>query len=134
MEHNCASYNLMLKSDSEGNKCELNNSTHEGYENDLEDNQNYVYRGTKSACVSNPCANHSTCQTGFTDKGYRCLCAAGLEGHECQNDINECNALTHDCSADAVCNNTKESYNCFCKPGYSGDGRTCDGESISAVW
>ncbi|KAL9953812.1 hypothetical protein ACROYT_G041278 [Oculina patagonica] len=126
MEHNCASFNVMLKSDSQGNKCELNNSTHEGYENDLEENPNYVYRGTKSACVSNPCADNSTCQTGFTDKGYRCLCTAGFEGHECQNDINECNTLNHDCSADALCDNTKGSYNCYCKSGYSGDGRTCD--------
>ncbi|KAL9953731.1 hypothetical protein ACROYT_G041192 [Oculina patagonica] len=129
MEHNCASYNLMRRSEAEGHICELNNSTHEGNENNLEENPKYVYRGTKSACVSNPCANNSTCQTGFTDKGYRCLCTAGFEGHECQNDINECNTLTHDCSADALCDNTKGSYNCYCKSGYSGDGRTCDGES-----
>ena len=32
------------------------------------------------------------------------------------------------CSENAVCNNTKGSYNCSCKPGYSGDGRTCEGK------
>ena len=36
MEHNCASYNLMKKSENEGHRCELNNSTHEGNEKDLE--------------------------------------------------------------------------------------------------
>ena len=41
-------------------------------------------------------------------------------------DINECIEGTSNCSADAVCNNTKGSYNCTCKPGYSGDGRTCE--------
>ena len=43
-------------------------------------------------------------------------------------DINECIEGTSNCSADAVCNNTKGSYNCTCKPGYSGDGRTCEGK------
>ena len=26
----------------------------------------------QSACVDNPCDNNSTCQSGFTNKGYRC--------------------------------------------------------------
>jgi len=47
MEHNCASYNLMRRSETEGHRCELNNSTHEGNEDDLEENPDYVYRGTK---------------------------------------------------------------------------------------
>ncbi|XP_078351653.1 uncharacterized protein LOC144636339 [Oculina patagonica] len=126
MEHNCASYNLMRRSEAEGHKCELNNSTHEAHENDLEEDPSFVYRGTKSTCVSNPCENNSTCQTGFTDKGYRCLCTAGFHGHECQNDADECTMSTHDCSANAVCNNTKGSYSCMCTPGFSGDGRQCE--------
>ena len=44
------------------------------------------------------------------------------------SDINECNAGTHNCSSNAFCNNTKGSYNCSCKPGYTGDGRTCTGK------
>ena len=47
MEHNCASVNLMKRSDAEKHKCELNNSTYEAHGNDLEENPNYVYRGTK---------------------------------------------------------------------------------------
>ena len=43
-------------------------------------------------------------------------------------DIDECDTEEHSCSADAVCNNTRGLYNCDCKPGYSGDGRTCQGE------
>ena len=43
------------------------------------------------------------------------------------SDIDECATETHICSVDAVCDNTKGSYNCTCKPGYSGDGRTCKG-------
>lgn len=52
MEHNCASINLMKRSDAEKHKCELNNSTHEGHENDLEENSNYVYHGTKVRITS----------------------------------------------------------------------------------
>ena len=46
------------------------------------------------------------------------------------SDINECATGTHKCSADAVCNNTKGSYNCTCKAGFLGDGWDCQGESV----
>jgi len=46
-EHNCASYNLMRRSKSERHRCELNNATHEGNENDLEENPDYIYCGAK---------------------------------------------------------------------------------------
>ena len=61
--------------------------------------------------------------------------------HECEisllllliniiSDINECEGLkTHNCSSNAVCNNTKGSYNCTCKPGYLGDGWNCTGDA-----
>ena len=38
----------------------------------------------QSACVDNPCDNNSTCQSGFTDKGYRCLCITGFKGPSCK--------------------------------------------------
>jgi len=34
--------------------------------------------------VSNLCKNQATCQSGFTAKGYRCLCTAGFEGEYCE--------------------------------------------------
>lgn len=43
-------------------------------------------------------------------------------------DINECIEGISNCSIDAVCNNTKGSYNCTCRPGYSGNGQTCKGK------
>ena len=46
-EHNCASYNLRKRDEAEGHRCELNNATHEGNENDMEENPDYEYRGTK---------------------------------------------------------------------------------------
>ena len=38
----------------------------------------------QNACVSNLCKNQATCQTGFTAKGYRCLCIAGFKGEYCE--------------------------------------------------
>ena len=34
--------------------------------------------------MSNLCKNQATCQTGFTAKGYRCLCTAGFKGEYCE--------------------------------------------------
>lgn len=48
MEPNCASYNFDISTSQAGvHKCELNNSTHESNEDDLVNDQNFVYRGTK---------------------------------------------------------------------------------------
>ena len=48
-------------------------------------------------------------------------------------DVNECADGKSSCSADAMCNNTKGSYRCKCKPGSTGDGRTCKGKTESIV-
>ena len=42
-------------------------------------------------------------------------------------DINECFEMTDDCSENAKCVNTKGSFEFVCKPGYTGDGRSCEG-------
>ena len=46
------------------------------------------------------------------------------------SDIDECATRKHNCSVDGVCGNVEGSYKCGCKPGYSGDGRTCKGTAI----
>ena len=38
----------------------------------------------QNPCASTPCDNKATCQTGFTPKGYRCLCHAGYTGQDCK--------------------------------------------------
>ena len=43
------------------------------------------------------------------------------------SEINECVRGLHKCSSDAFCNNTKGSYNCTCKHGFTGNGRECRG-------
>ena len=48
-------------------------------------------------------------------------------------DVNECASAIHNCSHFAVCNNTKGSFNCTCKQGYSGDGFNCTGKEGRTV-
>ena len=50
------------------------------------------------------------------------------------SDINECEGITHNCSSNADCNNTQGSYNCSCKPGYTGNGWNCKGNQYIKVF
>ena len=47
----------------------------------------------------------------------------------CVVDINECEG-ENECSDNAECINTEGSYDCECKEGFTGDGKTCGGECI----
>jgi len=38
----------------------------------------------KNACAKKPCQNNATCQAGFTDRDYQCLCIPGFTGHDCE--------------------------------------------------
>ena len=40
-------------------------------------------------------------------------------------DVDECSLGLASCSSMADCANTPRSYTCTCRPGYTGDGRTC---------
>ncbi|XP_022804044.1 matrilin-2-like, partial [Stylophora pistillata] len=133
MEPDCVSINLDNRvGRNQQYKCELNNVTHEGHEHELKKEDNYFYHAAESACVRNLCKNNATCQSGFTDKGYSCLCTAGFKGQNCDEDFDECAEGSHSCSADAVCSNTKGSYKCTCKPRYHGDGLTCKDSDVCA--
>ncbi|XP_066020930.1 uncharacterized protein [Pocillopora verrucosa] len=48
-------------------------------------------------------------------------------------DIDECVSGTHECDVNAQCINTVGSYNCTCKNGYSGDGRSCSAYIDSVI-
>ncbi|XP_066026048.1 fibrillin-1-like [Pocillopora verrucosa] len=126
MEPYCVSINLYTRADGNGNyRCELNNATHEGHEEKLIEQAMYSYHAAESNCVQNPCKNNATCQSGFTKKGYRCLCTAGFEGPICERDVNECVRGLQKFSSDAFCTDTKGSCNCTCKHGFTGNGREC---------
>ena len=44
-------------------------------------------------------------------------------------DIDECSNGSHKCDVNAYCTNTDGSHSCFCKEGFTGDGRSCSGRS-----
>ena len=46
-------------------------------------------------------------------------------------DINECNGAADNCDDNADCTNTDGSYRCSCKPGFSGDGISCEGMFVN---
>ncbi|XP_066020906.1 uncharacterized protein [Pocillopora verrucosa] len=127
LEPNCVSYNFHRITQLSGtHKCDLNNTTIE-HDKDLVKNESYIYRSAENACARNPCKNNATCQAGFTDRDYQCLCVlgSGFEGHDCGEDLNECTDGTHSCDKDAECNNTLGSYKCTCKHGFHGNGTNC---------
>ena len=43
-------------------------------------------------------------------------------------DIDECCASSPVCDINANCSNTRGSYYCTCKAGFTGDGKTCQGK------
>ena len=38
----------------------------------------------QNPCSSSPCLNKGTCQAGFTNKGFRCVCRERFTGETCQ--------------------------------------------------
>ncbi|XP_028399458.1 uncharacterized protein LOC114522881 [Dendronephthya gigantea] len=47
--------------------------------------------------------------------------------HIVDDDVNECRDATDDCHPTrAICSDTEDSFTCTCRPGYTGDGRTCE--------
>ena len=53
MEPDCVSINLDKRADGDGtHKCELNNVTHEGHEDELKEEENYSYHGAEASNAS----------------------------------------------------------------------------------
>ena len=53
-----------------------------------------------------------------------------IQSCTCFADVNECITGVNNCDANADCNNTEGSFECTCKPGYSGNGVYCIGDYI----
>ena len=102
------------------------------------------YSGDGVTCVGN--YSYLKCLTSFGSSyvsSYICLnpwCMQGVSKNQYSfnlSDINECDEaglssnyqhLGHSCHENANCSNSKGSYNCRCKEGYSGNGFHCDGK------
>ena len=52
-------------------------------------------------------------------------------GRSCLSlDINECRGSVKVCDVNANCENTRGSYSCSCKVGFTGDGKSCTGMGV----
>ena len=45
--------------------------------------------------------------------------------------MDECSASVPVCDVNADCKNTRGSYRCTCKAGFTGDGKTCTGKRVA---
>ncbi|CAH1238375.1 LTBP4 [Branchiostoma lanceolatum] len=82
-----------------------------------------------------PCSLDAHCDNSIGS--FRCECNSGFEGngYTCV-DVDECALGTHNCDVNANCVNLvleatdhdddQLGYSCVCKPGYQGDGATCE--------
>ena len=75
-------------------------------------------------CESSPCLNGAAC-TNLPGHTYRCTCAPGWSGPTCSVNRNECATGTHNCHAQAACQDTPGSFTCSCATGWSGNGVLC---------
>ena len=65
--------------------------------------------------------------------GHDWICANLKPFYSKHSDIDECTTGSYPCHSNAVCNNTKGSYNCTCKEGFTGDGFKCSGRRITKI-
>ncbi|HEY5920655.1 MAG TPA: EGF domain-containing protein [Kofleriaceae bacterium] len=82
----------------------------------------YVFRVT-DPCLPNPCVNGGSCSV--VNSGPSCTCQTGYTGATCADDVDECSAGAHTCSADATCTNAAPGFSCACNAGFTGDGMEC---------
>lgn len=63
--------------------------------------------------------------SGFSEVFFKSIF---LFNFHCFPDRDECqNSANNDCDQNAICNNTIGSFECFCKKGFTGNGKTCSG-------
>lgn len=92
---------------SDGNACTFDDTC----------NASNLCAGTVVTCESDAC-NARTCN------GSASCSVAPIVGGTC-GAVNECELGTHDCSPNASCVDTLDSFDCVCQTGYEGDGVFC---------
>ncbi|XP_048576863.1 LOW QUALITY PROTEIN: neurogenic locus notch homolog protein 1 [Nematostella vectensis] len=94
--------------------------------------QGFRYADLKeNHCSTSPCLNNGTCQTGFGDKKYRCICLTGVTGENCETVTDKCNGNPCD-PIGGECTRQIEGFTCKCKPCFIGNGSTCHGPGTAA--
>lgn len=86
-----------------------------------------VYEVKSCEAVLKPCQSKSQVCVN-RDNGFQCKCSKGFykeeDGHDECLDLNECQQ-SH-CSSHAQCINLIGSYKCFCREGFTGNGKHCE--------
>ncbi|KAK9712540.1 Laminin G domain [Popillia japonica] len=71
-------------------------------------------------CASNPCPQNANCIPKPGEANYTCICKNGFQEPDC-TDIDECEIPNqHPCN-DGICKNTIGGFQCYCKPGFTGE-------------
>lgn len=68
-------------------------------------------------CTSNPCQHGSSCEDELNS--YKCFCAPGYEGVNCQTDTDDC--AGDPCQNGGTCTDGVYSHSCACLAGFTGD-------------
>ncbi|XP_048587787.1 neurogenic locus notch homolog protein 2-like isoform X2 [Nematostella vectensis] len=107
--------------------CELLSAKAGSFPKDLLKLPGIDYYGPNEVCVPNPCPSaNMTCVELKGNPRYRCECPQGYIGSACETDVDECYPGHYNCHQDATCANTIGSFACTCKPGYTGNGVSCE--------
>ncbi|XP_074624133.1 uncharacterized protein LOC141882102 isoform X1 [Acropora palmata] len=108
MEPNCVSINMRRLAGG-ALICELNYvTTSEGF--NLTKKSNHSYMEIENPCSSNLCMGKTTCQAGFTSKGFRC--------QPIPIDLNECNH--NSCENGGTCKVRDGKHQCHCPRNFTG--------------
>ncbi|XP_068737819.1 adhesion G protein-coupled receptor E1-like [Montipora capricornis] len=121
----CFSFNLAAYPNINGKLlCELLPSDKYNNSDKFMSSESFHHFSIASPCSGWPCKNNGTCLPLYKDNSYKCVCKAGFTGRDCETDNDECWS-ENECHVNATCTNTIGSYNCTCKKGYGGDGKSC---------
>ena len=120
-KHQCRCNDSFFETDDEGTNCtDWNECEGENGGNNCDVNAD---------CLNIDGSFNCTCKEGFFGDGVVCVDSdeCGLLSAEAQQESGAIDALfdSHDCDAQAICENSEGSYTCTCNPGYFGDGVEC---------
>ncbi|XP_029031266.3 fibrillin-2 isoform X1 [Betta splendens] len=83
------------------------------------------------ACLGKPCFRGVKCQGAADPDQFICgecpnnTFSEGKQGYKCFEEDLCSPPFPFPCHKDATCQSVKRTYNCTCKPGFTGDGRNC---------